>query len=418
MSFKPLQLYNGFLFLLLVVVNGYIYVHRDDGFAYTSYLNKKQLYSNSENTHIENFILRGLDSLEVIIAPSPYHWLVKGSSQKELLNDKNPIIKLQEGKHSYVLYNKTDSIIVGFDVVDSKTYQKSGRTRASVVELCYTSVPLNNYNYLSISEWQQASLYTTEQEIEDAKLLLKDSLHILPNDSSIQIIQKISRYILKYTGTNKGIPSNAMDSLSPTKQFEFAKNKQSAVWCGNFTDMFSFYASCAGITTRLVCLEGKIGDVSKAGHSFNEAYIKELKQWVFVDLTSNSVFAQSPSKQYLNSIDFYNLYKLAPKDIIITRVINDSIKQENFNSVKDFYDDYFQANDQFVFYNHKQFENNTYSFLSKIKRYTSKNPTFSIYTEAVENDNDKFWIKQTALYALLCFSLYWIMSTVILKRKR
>ena len=51
---------------------------------------------------------------------------------------------------------------------------------------------------------------------------------------------------------------------------------------------------------------------------------------------------------------------------------------------------YFQANDQFVFYNHKQFENNTYSFLSKIKRYTSKNPTFSIYTEGEANDNEKF----------------------------
>jgi|GEM_PF-4773845 len=208
-----------------------------------------------------------------------------------------------------------------------------------------------------------------------------------------------------------------MDSLSPSKQFAFVKNKQSAIWCGNFSDIFSFYASCAGITTRLVCLEGKIGDVSKAGHSFNEAYIKELKQWVFVDLTSNTVFVQSSSNQYLNSIDFYNLYKLAPKEITVTRVINDSIKQENFNSVKDFYDDYFQANDQFVYYNHKQFENTMYNFTSKIKRYIFKNPTFSIYTEAKENDNGKFWIKQIAFYVLLCFSIYWVVSIVILKRK-
>jgi hypothetical protein len=399
------------------VVNGYIYQHKDDGFAYTSYLNKKQLYYNPENTHIENFKLHGADSLEVIIAPLPYNWKVKGSIQKELFNNQHPIIKLQEGKHRYVLSSQTDSIILGFDVVNSKTYQKSGRTRASVIELCYASVSISNTHLPSISEWQQVSPYTTEQEIELAKLVLKDSLHVLPTDSSIQVIQKISRYILKYAGANKGIPSNMMDSLSPSKQFEYAKHKQSAVWCGNFADMFSFYAYCAGITTRLVCLEGKIGDVSKAGHSFNEAYIKELKQWVFVDLTSNSVFVQSPSNQYLNSIDFYNLYKFAPKEITVTRVINDSIKQENFNSVKDFYADYFQANDQFVFYNHKQFESTAYDFTSKIKRYISQNPTFSIYTEVKENDNEKFRIKQIALYALLCFSLYWVMSIVILKRK-
>ena len=417
MSIKPLQLFNGFLFLLLLIVNGYIYHHRDDGFAYTSYLNQKQLYSNSENTHIENFKLHGNDSLEVFIVPIAYNWKIKGSIQKELLNDKHPIIKLQEGKRRYTLYNLTDSIVLGFDVVNSKTYQKSGRTRASVIELSYASVPTNNINSLAINEWQQTSAYTTKQEIEAAKLVLRDSLHVFPTDSSIRVIHKISRYILKHIGTDKGIPSNTMDSLSPSKQFEFAKHKQSAIWCGNFTDVFSFYAFCAGITTRLVCLEGKFGDVSKAGHSFNEAYIKELKQWVFVDLTSNSICVQSSSNQYLNSIDFYNLYKLAPKEITVTRVINDSIKQENFNAVKHFYDDYFQANDQFVFYNHKQFESTTYNFICKIKRYISKNPTFSIYTEAKDDGNEKFRIKQTAFYALIGFLLYWVMSIVILKRQ-
>ena len=164
-------------------------------------------------------------------------------------------------------------------------------------------------------------------------------------------------------------------------------------------------------------MEGSIGDVSKAGHSFNEVYIKELKQWVFVDLTSNCIFAQSSNHQYLNSIELYHLYTLAPQEVTITRFLNDSIKQENFNSVKGFYDDYFQSNNQFVFYNHAQFENNTYNFSSKLKRYISKRPTFSIYSEGKEASNEKFYWKQMALVSLVCFSIYWLIFVILLKLK-
>ena len=420
MSSKLLNRFNILLFILLVGINGWIYLHRDDGYAYTSCLNQNQLYGMSENPHITGFNLRGNDSLEIMIAPckAQNNWVSVHESSKENKQNYQPIIKLQNGKHRYILHHGSDSIILGFDFVSSETYNKSGRTRGSVIELCYSSIPTSNAHFKSINEWQQSSPYTTELEIMEAKKLLKDSLHIKQTDKDIDKIEKISSYILKYTNAARGIPSDSMDLISPTKQFELVKSQKDKVWCGNFVDLFSFYTHCAGITTRLVCLEGSIGDVSKAGHSFNEAYIKELKQWVFVDLTSNSILAQSSNHQYLNSIELYHLYKLAPQEVTITRFLNDSIKKENFNSVKDFYDDYFQSNNQFVFYNRAQFENNTYNVLSKFKRYVSKKSTFSIYTEGKEITNEKFYWKQMALVSLICFSIYWLISSLFLKFKR
>ena len=419
MLFKSLNRLRIITFMLLVAINCWIYIYRDNGFAYTSFANQNQLYQSDEIPYIQEFHLHTNDSLEIIINPNSTqnNWQIKERSSIKKTPEHHPIIKLQEGKHNYTLFKNNDSITLGFDYTKSQTYKESGRTRESVVELCYSSIPSTNGNLYPMSEWQQSSPFTTEQEILEVKQFLKDSLQIKTTDNDIQIIEKISFYILKNIGSCKGIPTDEMNTLSPFKQFNLAKAKQSKVWCGNFSDIFSFYAQCAGITTRLACLEGKIGDISKSGHSFNEVYIKELKKWVFVDLTSNSLFAKSSSNQYLNSIQLYNLYKLSPKDVTITRFINDSIKQENFEVVKPFYDDYFQSNNQFVFYNNTQFKNNLYSFSSRLKRYVFKNSTYSIYTEAKDHDNEKFYIKQFALCVLLSFIFYWILSVVILKFK-
>ena len=244
MSSKLFNRINILIFILLVGINCWIYLHRDNGYAYTSYLNQNQLYIIHENPHITGFNLRGNDSLEIIIAPekSQNNWISVTESSNGNKQNSHPIIKLQNGKHRYLLYNGVDSIILGFDYVNSETYKKSGRTRGSVIELCDASVPTSNAHYKSINEWQQSYPYTTDVEITEAKKLLKDSLHIKPTDSSIEIIEKISAYILKYTNSVKGIPSDSMDLISPTKQFELAKSQKAQVWCGNFADIFSFYS--------------------------------------------------------------------------------------------------------------------------------------------------------------------------------
>ncbi len=415
MSSKLQKRFNALVLIVLFSINCWIYIHRDNGYAYTSYLNQNQLYTISENPHITGFTIKGRDSLEIKLTPNSTNWQsINGLTKTK----SHPIIELREGKHLYKLYYNTDTIFLGFDFVSSTTYKKNGRTRGSVIELCYSSVPTNNEELNSISHWQQISPFTTEKEINEGKQLLKDSLHIKQTDKDIDKIEKISTYILRHLDSNKGIPIDKMDEVSPTQKFKLVKTKQSKIWCGNFADIFSFYANCMGINTRLVCLEGKIGDIYKAGHSFNEAYIKELKQWVFIDLTSNTIFAKTSSNHYLNSIEFYNLYQLAPKEITTIRFINDSIQCENFEIVKSFYDDYFQSNNQFVFYNRHQFENNTYSLFSKFKRYIFKNPTFTIFTEASIINNEKFYIKQFALFALFSFLTYLLISSLILKRKQ
>ena len=136
MSSKLLNRFNILIFILLVGINCWIYLHRDNGYAYTSYLNQNQLYIIPENPHVTGFNLRGNDSLEIIIVPykAQNNWVFINESSKDNKQNSQPIIKLQNGKHRYLLYNGVDSIKLGFDYVNSETYKKSGRTRGSVIE--------------------------------------------------------------------------------------------------------------------------------------------------------------------------------------------------------------------------------------------------------------------------------------------
>ena len=395
--------FNSVLFLCLLTINGYIYVNRDNGYAYVEVLNYQELYQTKEVSYISSFYYNGNDSLKV-------KFLEEKNKQEKIYG-----IKLREGKNNYIIAKDSNStrclpIEIGLNYASTESYQKDGRSRVSDVELFYSNTPIINYDIHNLTDWEQKSPHTTDDELIIADKILSSDIKIKTTDSSIVKIQKIAKYILKNTANNAGAPIDSMDYMSPLKQLECVVSKKSKIWCGTYTAIFSFFANRAGILTRLVCLEGKINNVLKAGHSFNEVFIKEQNKWVFVDLTSNTLCVQTPSEQYLNAIDLYNLHKLNITDMIVTTIENDSIINVNYGKLKKFYEYYFSQNNSFVFYFKNQFENQAYNFSSKIKRYLSQAPTFAIYSEASYSDNNKFYGKLFFFYLLVGFTLYLILS--------
>jgi hypothetical protein len=101
----------------------------------------------------------------------------------------------------------------------------------------------------------------------------------------------------------------------------------------------------------------------------------------------------------------------------ITTFKNDSLLLQDYKSVKPFYDYYFNNNTQLVYYLNSQFKKDTYSFLSKINRYTSTQPTFVTYSGLEFTSNQKFYLKQYMLYILISFSIYWIIASLMTIKK-
>lgn len=421
MKYKHLYIFNGTIFIILLTINLFIYKNRDDGYAYKEYLNYNQLYQNKESLSIHKLSFNGTDSLRLTFAPNNYNslkWQVTLPDSLSYININNPVLKLYEGAHNYSIKNieTKDSIIkLRLNFITESTYKKNGRSRNSDVELMYASIPVETEKLYSTKQWIQSSDYTTEQEITIAKKILLDSIHVNSSDNAITKIQKIGSYILKKLDSKRGTPKDTMDLLSPLQRFEYAQKNKSKIWCGDFSSIFSFFANSAGITTRSVWLEGNANGILTAGHSFNESYIKELNQWIFVDLTSNTLSVQTNRGNYLNTIDFYNAHQLATDNLVVTSFNNDSIYKTPIKYSDSFYNDYFNPNVNFIFYFSSQFNKHLYSFSEKIKRYATKNSTFATYSNAPDMVNFKFYVKQGALLVLFLFTIYWIILSLILK---
>jgi hypothetical protein len=410
---KYLNSFNGCIFLILLIINIWIYVNRNEGYAYQEISTYNQLYQYEEMTRISDFYLKGKDSLKLEIHSKE---LKTKKSNDNCYYDRT--IKIDEGKKKYIIQSsdgeKNDSIVIGINLTSEQTYAQSGRKRDSNIALFYSNTAIGKYELYPLHHWKQYSQYTTSEEIIIVNQILLDSIKIHENDNSIIRIEKIASYVLKELDSYRGIPIDSMDIISPLEQFEFVKSKKSKVWCGNFSQIFSFLANNAGVLTRAVDVGGNIEGVVKPEpmHSFSEVFIKELNKWVFIDLTSKTLFVKSSSGELLNTIEFYHSHMLKNNLTIIT-FEQDSIIQIDYESIRPFYDHLFRQDSYFLFYFKTQFTSSFYDFSSKVKRYLTKSPTYAAYSNSKTSDNKKFYIKQFFIYTLLSFMLYSLMCAIL-----
>lgn len=419
MKVKKLTLFNSIILISLLIVNLWIYLNRNNDFAYKDILTYNQLYSFRESKRISNFSYRGKDSIEVHIAPftSNHKWLIQQNDSSFYSYGINPIVKLREGKNKYsIQYSDSGSktsIEFGLNLSTEESYKRSGKSLNADCEIFSSNVLNGNYSLYPLSKWKQTFPSGTPLELSLTATIIRDSIKINDSDSSILKIQKIASYILKYLDDDRGIPNDSMDQLSPLQEFQFAKNRRSKVWCGNFTNIFSYFANNSGLLTRYVTMEGKIGDVFKSPHVFNECFLKEHNKWILVDLTSKALYIKNSSGVFLNTIDLYNLHVLKTDKLIATTYEKDSIKEVDYSKIKDFYNYFFNQNTSFMFYYGAQFDANLYSFTSKFKRYISESPTCAYYAETLNTGNKKFYLKIFFFYSLLAFLAYWMIFLTI-----
>lgn len=417
MQHKRFKILHGSILFLLLILNIRIFLNRDNGYSYKEILNQKQLYTVKEDLQISRFNYNGNDSLIIFLNREETNtvWQITTDSNWPYNSSGNPKLKLLEGKHEYAIKKINDdhvSFKLGLNYVTEKTYQAVGKKRVSDVELLYSSLTLGDTQIKSKDFWKQASPLTTEREITDVKSSLKQ-IGVLSGESDISNIKKIANFILGELQSKQGTPGDVMDTLSPLKKMDYALKNKSKVWCGDLAEIFSLYANTAGITTRLVCTEGDANGIPKSGHSFNECYIPELNQWVFVDLTSGIVLVENKHGNYLNAIDFYNAHLLHSFDLNITKFENDSLCQTNYQANNSFYKDYFNRETYFVFYNATQFSKDLYSFKNKWQRYFLKHPTFSLYANSANTNNTLFYRKQALALSLIIFSIYLVALLLI-----
>ena len=130
-----------------------------------------------------------------------------------------------------------------------------------------------------------------------------------------------------------------------------------------------------------------------------------------VDLTSKAVLVSFKGK-YLNLLDLYTLHQ-QNADLKVSFYQKDSISTCSYDTVRPFYDAYFNIPPRFVYYFNNQYQPNTYGFLTKWKRYFFERPTFVTYSGTVDSSNKKFYYKQMAAAGLLLFLVYLLVLVIV-----
>lgn len=101
---------------------------------------------------------------------------------------------------------------------------------------------------------------------------------------------------------HRGQPEPFMRELNGYGQYVAATEGRSGVYCANHAEIYAFFATVAGLPTRLVDVGGRAVGISLAAHAFAETYFAHLGDWAYVDLQLDTALIHG-AQGYLNGMD-------------------------------------------------------------------------------------------------------------------
>ncbi len=219
-----------------------------------------------------------------------------------------PTIRLLDRLHTYrILPRNSDSttfpIILQVDYCSSEVYTAAGRTSPDNYHVVHSNLPVGRFKRYPIDHF---TAYTFDsQEIDAAQSILSDEAGMDLTQGTSAKIEQLVTFLLHNLSDRLGVPTDEMNTLSPLQEYYHALDGKSPVWCSNLADIYLFFATIAGIPTRLVDVGGELDGVVLSGHGFAESYISEKGQWAYVDLTSNTAYVTDSQGSFMNTLDLF-----------------------------------------------------------------------------------------------------------------
>ncbi len=411
-----INIFNFFPFLTLIViclflVNRYLYIHRyDGGYMYTQAVNYNEFYFPEEKIHIQNLESLSNDSLRIDVAPTQpiSDWKIKDTNGSFIeKSQKTPTLKLYNGKHRYVIYT------TGKSCPDSIVIQIECHFRDAYTFISFCSLPMIENMLYPLSTWTKLPDNISEQEINETKKILRDSIGIGDTTTTLKTIIKIGTYLENKLRPVTGTPSDSIKSLTPLRQYQLACGRKDHVDCADYSDIYFLFANCAGIPTRRIGIAGWINGIGNSGHVLNESYVKEQNRWAVVDLTYKKILELTDKMEVLNTIDLLNNNS---SGLIsgIRSVIVDSLNHLDtvpYCRVNNSEIVYFKPTTQFYCINPDI--NNNMSFKDLFKEYLGEKSHFGIYYGGTfKIDNSKHYLALFIFKTSVAIFIFWLLVSI------
>lgn len=416
---KVLRIFT--VLLLLAFLFNY-FTRKKLPFAHADVADYNLLYTTSDNIYVKKLGVIN-DSLDILFGGDvkdvnnyAVSWHNSNGSDSGIINytGKSLRYKPLPSKPQIIavkLNDDTRSYSINVSYTPEAVYRQAGNSGTLEYEVTSADMAIEPAVVRDVLDWMPEEWVKADGSVQS---FVTDSAGIRNNDSTVQKLLKIGRAVLGNMPPDNGLPSDSVSALHPLKQLELAKAGKVNLWCGNYVTMFGCLAAAAGIPYRTVQVGGAKKDIGLGNHVFCEAYLKEEKQWAYVDLTNNSILLKQGDR-YLNAIDLQRLltYPGGTDQVNSYMVQGDSIHIVPFNKNSANAKYYFHQNTRYTFF-YKDY-NSKYSnpsLLQRVKNLFLARPVYAVYSDNLPGRNQHFLARIISNYILVAVAVAWFLLLV------
>lgn len=185
-----------------------------------------------------------------------------------------------------------------------------------------TPIRIGDASPFSIEDFVMDLNEQPDADLAKARKLLAAMPHSA-HDPALERIAKIAAFLEHQLNSRRGAPGPQMNSLNGIDQYTEALEGRSKVYCANHAEIFAYFANVAGLPTRLIDVRGAFDDISLGAHTFNEVYVADLNQWIYIDLQTKTVGIRDASGQYLSAAELIRRLHFDSTAGLVVRALED-----------------------------------------------------------------------------------------------
>jgi hypothetical protein len=391
---------------LLLALNLYILINRNEGYKYMPYASYNQLYVTDASLYIQELFFTA-DSLQITLSQQP------DNSSCRLLVDTLPhpillkahhnqlVIPISTGLHQYTIEFANGGFKTIRCAIDHDTFKQP-----VVNEWLYCNIPGPGISPADLNTWLAGTNNYTPQSLAAARQLLMQNTHTFQYTTDSAQLLAIARFCAGLCNAATGTSGDSLGSMAPLEQIHLAQQCQAHMDCGNYAAIMQYLLVAANLPNRVITYQGPAGNWRYGVHYMNEVYLRQQQQWVLVDALNN-IYMPHDSTRFYNAAD---LRKITATNGFSGKYIysfyNDSLVQQPYTQKQELHT-YYNGNGSNICYLHPGGPTTVNSFDAFLEFY-SFGRDYDLYSDEHQNNWTKIIVKELAAMAFVLLFIYFV----------
>ena len=408
---------------ILLFLNLYIFVNRQQGYGYRNFVSYPELYVVSESPYIKNLSFAG-DTVRLVI-----NGISKEASNRIQIDSGMYVAARWTGevlsfpmqpdiRHYQWLIDTPGSSRNPNFVIDYATAGKS----AGLNELNYSSLPFPERRPFSVKTWSmQTGLLNDPAKKQDAMQILNQRIPGFSNLADSQKIRSIANVVATTNGPLGGPPFSFGRNFVhwPDSMYYYVKDAQYRMNCGEISFLAAWFLVSAGYDVRSVAFKDGHPGWSHPVHYFLEIFDAAKGRWYLYDPLNEFLAPLKANGEYLNTVQLQEAFLFDPElpGVAAWDTNPDSPGVKAMDYWKDRLAQYFSYENQPISYNTVHDGKHATTFSRAVDFYTLPH-TEMVYSKYKRNNWGKIALKLIAFYGFWYFLIVGIFRYRKYRRER